>query len=260
MADFREIVAEILVVRAGDGQSLAALAGIDGHEEVDIVGCRLEFLAEHGRDNNLQCLEQVGLGAGTLAHVDFLGDGGHGEAVVDILGVDTQIDGFLRGQQAVHFLGHIDPVLVGPNSAAILVQLVEVDGAFLFHDGTDSDLVIALLLVLDPDGRERKRGDGGDHGIRAVLAVLEAHTANDGGILVGGLGQAGVDLESLIDFTGLHGLIVRRSQLFGRCPQLHQFLGVLFSRHGDTLLFIKCELIAQVNAPQLADGGALYQR
>lgn len=61
MANLSQIIAEIPVIGTGDGQSLAVLLGIHGHKEVDIVRCRLILLAQHGGDNRLQSLEQIGL-------------------------------------------------------------------------------------------------------------------------------------------------------------------------------------------------------
>lgn len=169
MANLSQIIAEIPVIGTGDGQSLAVLLGIHGHKEVDIVRCRLILLAQHGGDNRLQGLEQIGLAHGVLAHVKLAGNLAHGITVIDRFGVDTQIYGFLRGQQKVHLLGDMRPILVGTDFAAILVELEQVNLTLFIHDSADGNLVIALLLVLDPDGNIGQGRDCGEHGIISVL-------------------------------------------------------------------------------------------
>lgn len=168
MANLSQIIAEIPVIGTGDGQSLAVLLGIHGHKEVDIVRCRLILLAQHGGDNRLQSLEQIGLAHGVLAHVKLAGNLAHGITIIDRFGVDTQIYGFLRGQQKVHLLGDMRPILVGTDFAAILVELEQVNLTLFIHDSADGNLVIALLLVLDPDGNIGQGRDCGEHGITKI--------------------------------------------------------------------------------------------
>ena len=52
------------------------------------------------------------------------------------------------------------------------------------HDSADRNLVIALLLVLDPDGNIGQGRDCGEHGIISVFAVLKAHIPDSSGVLI----------------------------------------------------------------------------
>lgn len=120
MTDLSQIVAEIPVIGAGHGQSLAVLLGIDGHQIVDIMGSCLILASQHGRDDGLQGLEQVGLAGGVLAHVKLAGNLAHSIAVIDSLGVNAQVNALLRSQQEVHLHGDMYPILVCADTATIL--------------------------------------------------------------------------------------------------------------------------------------------
>ena len=125
----------------------------------------------------------------------------------------------------------MQPVLVGADAAAILVQLEQVDGPLFVHDTADGNLVIALLLVLGADGHIGQRGNGGEHGIGRVLAVLEAHIPDSGGILVDLLGQFRIHLAGLLELAGLDSLVVLLDKSLGLGTQRRQFGCVLFSGH-----------------------------
>ena len=60
MADLRQIVDEVAMVGAGDSESLAGLLGVDGQQVVHVMGRRLVVPAQHGSDDGLKALQEVG--------------------------------------------------------------------------------------------------------------------------------------------------------------------------------------------------------
>ena len=74
MADFHQVATHVLMVGAGDGQSLARLAGIDAHQECHVMADGLVFLAYHGLNHGGQGLQDVGLAGGGLASMLMAAD------------------------------------------------------------------------------------------------------------------------------------------------------------------------------------------
>ena len=208
MADLSQIIAEIPVIGAGHSQRLPIFLGIHGHQEIDIVRSRLITFSEHGSDDRLEGLEQVGLAGRVLAHIELPGNLAHGITVIDSLGVDTEVGTLLGGQQEIHLLRDMAPILIGADGAAILVQLEQVNLPLFVHDTPNRNLVIALLLVLDADSHKHQRCDSGEHGIFSVLAVLKAHISDSGGVLVDRVGQLGIRLGCVLILAILDCLVV----------------------------------------------------
>ena len=70
VADFKHILAHILVICARYRESLAVLFGIYREQEIDVVGGRLVFFADHGRYDHLHGLEDIRLRCRSLTEID----------------------------------------------------------------------------------------------------------------------------------------------------------------------------------------------
>ncbi len=195
------------------------------------MGSCLIPLTQHGGDNRLKGLEQIGLAGRVLAHIKLAGNLAHRITVIDGLRVNTQIHTLLRSQQEIHLLRDMAPILIGADGAAILVQLEQVNLPLFVHDTPNRNLVIALLLVLDADSHKHQRCDSGEHGIFSVLAVLKAHISDSGGVLVDRVGQLGIRLGCVLILAILDCLVVLFDKGFRIRAQLCQFGGVFFSGH-----------------------------
>ena len=231
MADLSQIIAEIPVIGTGHSQRLPIFLGIHGHQEIDIVRSRLIALSEHGSDDRLEGLEQVGLAGRVLAHIELPGNLTHGITVIDSLGVDTEVCTLLGSQQEIHLLRDMEPILIGADTAAILVELEQVNLPLFVHDTPNRNLVVALLLVLDPDSHKGQGRDGGEHRILRVLALLKAHIPDGRGVLIDFLGHGVVRLGRVLILAILDCIVVILDKGFRIRAELCQFGGAFFSGH-----------------------------